>query len=251
MQQQALDLPVEVLSAADTDMTASLSALRTAAPEVFAYLPKSNIDIADVTPSAPTPVFSASVFSQSEHRRTFVFGDYLLNAIYDLVVISTEPASRSGQIFDWKTHQKPPSKERLATDWQKRLYPYILCETSDLSPEEISITYWFVRPDRQTSPVESQKIETSSQPSFYKFSYDLAQHDQTRKDLRELTERLTTMREQAYFPKVAVEKGLCDRCPFNLRCDRPSANTTRAQNPQHLLKAARQLTADSVPEIPL
>jgi len=241
MQQQAMNLPVGALAQVDTEMTNSLSALKEAAPEVFRQEPLSQ------------EVLSQEAFSQSEHRRTFEFNGYLLTVIYDLLVTSpsTPNSPASGQIFDWKTHQQPQKKEWLQQDWQTRLYSYVLCETSGLTPEQISMTYWFVR-------VASQK------PSFYRFDYTLAQHDKTRKDLQRLTDSLTQMRAAAEFPKVAIEKGLCDRCPFNARCDRamdPLQQRDRTSPDQfqppestdhtQILKAASQLTAETVEEIPL
>ena len=242
MQQQALDLPVEVITPADMGMANSLAALEKAAPDVFAYLPESSVSkqVFDEKAEPADP----NIFSQSEHRRTLEFNGYLLTVIYDLLVTSagTPEHPDSGQIFDWKTHQQPPKQERLQKDWQTRLYLYVLCETSELAPEQISMTYWFVRTEDKT-------------PSFYRFDYTLAQHDVTRKDLQQLTDGLTQMREQTDFPKVAVEKGYCVRCPFDVRCQRshltqPHKKINRP-DPTQILKAARQLTAETVEEIPL
>ncbi len=227
MQQRALDLPVEVMAGANAEMSDSLSALSNAAPEVFEHLPIASTDGTD------------AAFSQSEHRRTLAFNGYLLTVIYDLLVTD---ASR-GQIFDWKTHQSPPPKARVQADWQTRLYLYVLCETTELRPEQLSMKYWFVRGSPDTDP------------SFYQFGYSAKQHQQTQRDLQQLTDSLTQMSEQAdyeqAFPKVAIEKGLCDRCLFNVRCDRAIPSDNRPTDPYQMLRAARQLTADSVEEVPL
>ncbi|MBE9061792.1 PD-(D/E)XK nuclease family protein [cf. Phormidesmis sp. LEGE 11477] len=244
MQQKALNLPIQAVSQADTQMAASLEALVKAAPEVF-----------DPLSAAQSP----SEFSQSEHRRTLAFNNYLLTVVYDLVVFSGQSEDQlKGHIFDWKTHQKPLPKARLEADWQTRLYQFVLCETSDLSPDQISMTYWFVRPS-QSEPVATSisagAVPTApalTQPSSYQFDYDLVQHDQTRQDLLLLTDRLTEMRLTENFLKVDIAKGLCDRCPFALRCDRlPLAAATQAQTTQQLLHTASQLTAESVTEVPL
>ncbi len=227
MQQRSLDLPVELLSQANAEMAASMAALAKAAPEVFEHLPASGDPSESLT------------FSQSEHRRTLAFGRYLLTVVYDLVVLS----SQQGQIFDWKTHQHPPRQSWLQNDWQTRLYLYVLCETTALSPEQLSMTYWFVR--------LGDALPSGQEPSFYRFGYSAAQHQQTQRDLQQLTDRLTRMQQQADFPKVAIEKGLCDRCLFNVRCDRAPASAPSPTSPQQLLQAASQLTADSVEEIPL
>ncbi|MEL6900396.1 MAG: PD-(D/E)XK nuclease family protein [Cyanobacteria bacterium J06606_4] len=257
MQQAALDLPVGAIAPADTELADSMQALSKAAPDVFAHLPTASV----VTPEASE---SSGNFSQSEHRRTLSFNGYLLTVIYDLVVFSerdpkaafenTQVAQgsqekgvlggvstdSSGHIFDWKTHQKPPPKAWLANDWQTRLYRYVLCETTDLSPEQISMTYWFVRPSSRDS-------QQSSQPTSYRFDYSQLAHDLTRQDLQRLTDQLTLMRQQANFPKVSIDKGLCDRCPYNVRCDR--SDRAFSQDPSRLLKAASQLTADSAQEV--
>ncbi|MEL6160404.1 MAG: PD-(D/E)XK nuclease family protein [Cyanobacteria bacterium J06623_5] len=238
MQQAALDLPVEAIAPADTELATSLHALAQAAPDVFAHLP---------TASAPTSdsVQLSDSFSQSEHRRTLSFNGYLLTVIYDLVVFSEKRAvgDRSGHIFDWKTHQKPPPKAWLMNDWQTRLYRYVLCETTDLEPTQISMTYWFVRPSHQAD----DKGKSPAQPTSYRFDYTQLAHDLTRQDLQRLTDELTAMRELADFPKVSIEKGLCDRCPYNIRCDR--SDRTFPQDPSRLLKAASQLTADTAREV--
>lgn len=253
MQQRALDLPVEVMTGANVEMSDSLIALAEAAPEVFAHLPVSSVDTDD-----------EGTFSQSEHRRTLAFNGYLLTVVYDLVVRSPD----RGQIFDWKTHQRPPRQEWLKDDWQKRLYLYVLCETTDLRPEQLSMTYWFVRlgamPDdfRTGSFLErrgERQDSSERQPTSYRFGYSEDQHRQTQQDLQRLTDRLTALSqlaEQAIdFPKVAVEKGLCDRCPFNVRCDRAPASAPTAlslsPDPYRLLQTASQLSADTVEEVPL
>ena len=268
MQQQALDLPVEVLGTADAEMAESLAALKAAAPEVFAYLPDSQVASDRTVSTKDVSTKDVSTFSQSEHRRTLSFSEYLLTVVYDLVVIapSADPSqssgqkNRRGQIFDWKTYQQPQKKDWLAKDWQTRLYPYVLCETSDLSPEDVSMTYWFVRSSQGTP-------DAPFEPSSYTFAYGTPQHEQTQRDLQRLTETLTRMREQTFFPKVAVEKGPCQQCPFAVRCDRAasintSTNSTTSSSAsndpndryadlQQLLKAAQQVNADSVKELPL
>ncbi|MFK8183124.1 MAG: PD-(D/E)XK nuclease family protein [Phormidesmis sp.] len=277
MQQRALALPVEVMSAADEEMTRRLSALASAAPEVFEYLSaiSNAADLGD-----DLAVSGHDVFAQSEQRRTLAFNDYLLTVIYDLVVETPD----SGQIFDWKTHQQPPRKEWLQTDWQTRLYLYVLCETTELAPEQISMTYCFVRLGSEAEAVtngdsksrnskngegkapidasaEANSLPANSRPSFYRFGYSAAQHQKTKQDLQQLTDKLTqgiaclnTPQSEVAFPKVERAKGLCDACSFNIRCDRASSAispTQQADNPYQLLRAAKQITVETVPEIPI
>lgn len=233
MQQQALNLPVDALSAADAEMAASMAALAQAAPDVFAHLGSSQTDE------------TAESFSQSEHRRTLAFNGYLLTVVYDLLVCTPE----QGQIFDWKTHQRPPKKDWLQTDWQTRLYLYVLCETTHLEPEAVSMTYWFVRleAEKETGDKDSR---LRKEPTSYQFDYSTEQHRQTERDLRSLTSRLTRMIEQANFPKVPLGSELCDSCVFNVRCDRPGI-TSPAIDAARLLQEASQITLASVDAIPI
>ncbi|MEO1623193.1 MAG: hypothetical protein AAFU53_19445, partial [Cyanobacteria bacterium J06632_3] len=92
-------------------------------------------------------------------------------------------------------------------------------------------------------------------PSSYDFPYSERAHEQTNQELQRLTAQLRNMQAQDNFPKVSIEKGLCDRCPFNVRCDRKPSPThpvaLQAQDPNQLLKAASQYTADTVEEVSL
>ncbi len=243
MQQRALDLPVEILAQANTEMATSMTALAQVAPDVFEHL-------SVVSQSAERS--SDQAFSQSEHRRTLAFNGYLLTVVYDLLVYS----SGAGQVFDWKTHQRPPRREWLQDDWQTRLYLYVLCETTNLEPAQISMTYWFVRlvaslESAAAGQVLEKRRAEGTQPTSYRFGYSQAQHQHTQQDLQRLTDRLTRMRQAGDFPKVAVEKGMCDYCPFNVRCDRLPASSPLPASSYRLLQSASQLTVDQIEEIPL
>ncbi|MBT9317230.1 PD-(D/E)XK nuclease family protein [Leptothoe spongobia] len=188
MQQQALGMPMAVMATANEDMTAKVEALRQRAPHLFQPEPNEYL-------------------RQSEHQRTLAFNGYVFTVIYDLVVLTQE----SGVIFDWKTYLKPPLKQYLASDWQTRLYLYVLAETSDLDPEQLTMVYWFVRHrDQQGNDLP---------PSDYRFAYNLQQHDQTRADLLQLTERLSRLRQGGEFPQTQLLDRCC-RCPFQIRCQR-------------------------------
>ncbi|MGB3292040.1 MAG: PD-(D/E)XK nuclease family protein [Phormidesmis sp.] len=242
MQQRALNLPVEVLANADTEMVTSIAALEQAAPDVFEHLSA----VSKVAERA-----SDQAFCQSEHRRTLAFNGYLLTVVYDLLVCSSE----AGQIFDWKTHQHPPRRAWLQADWQTRLYLYVLAETTNLGPEQLSMTYWFVRLgnslEADAGPASNKREAERAQPTAYCFDYSAAQHQRTQRDLQQLTDRLTRMRQQHNFPKVDMEKGLCDRCPFNVRCDRIPSSAPLPATSYQLLQSASQLTVDQIEEIPL
>lgn len=188
MQQQSLGLPMDVMATADKDMTAKVEALREQAPHLFQPAPHEHL-------------------RQSEHQRALAFNGYLVRVIYDLVVLT----EHSGLIVDWKTYLKPPQKQRLAHDWQTRLYLYVLAETSKLPPEQLTMVYWFVRhKDPQGNDLP---------PTDYRFSYSLQQHDQTRIDLLRLTDQLSALRQQEEFPQTTY-LDRCTYCPFQIRCQR-------------------------------
>ena len=188
MQQQSLGLPIAVMAPAHGEMVAKVEALQQQAPQLFQAEPKESL-------------------RQSEHQRTLAFNGYVLTVIYDLIVLTES----SGLIVDWKTYLKPLPKARLANNWQTRLYLYVLAETSRLSPDQLTMAYWFVRhQDEQGKDLP---------PSDYRFTYSLSQHDRTRTDLLRLTDRLSELRGRQAFPQTNNLES-CTRCPFQIRCQR-------------------------------
>jgi len=188
MQQRELGLPIESLVQEDEQLQRWMTAFASAAPEIL------------------TPDTNSQTFRESEHCRTLQVQDYLLTVIYDLLIAD----DRQAQILDWKTYPKPPNRRKLEQNWQTRLYLYVLAETSDYLPEQISMTYWFV--------------QSEDKPQSLKFTYNNAQHQQTGQRLKRLLSQLTTwlqLYEQAEaFPQVAEGSDRCDGCQFTVRCDR-------------------------------
>lgn len=193
MQQRELGLPIDSLLQGDEVLAAAVSGLVATAPELF---PDSDRD---------------QGFRQSEHRRSLAFNGYGLTVIYDLLVMT----ATSAQIIDWKTYLNPPKQTQLAKDWQTRLYGYVLVETTDLAPEQVSMSYWFVQPPG--------KGLDDFQPSHVPIAYSAAQHRRTERDLRRLTNAITALlATPTDLPQVEVAQGHCQRCPFAVRCQRPS-----------------------------
>ena len=188
MQQQALGMPIDVMATANEDMTAKVEALQQRAAHLF----------------YPGP---SEYLRQSEHQRTLAFNGYVFTVIYDLLVLTQD----AGLVVDWKTYLKPPPQQVLANDWQTRLYLYVLAETSDLDPEQLTMVYWFVR--------HRDENGEDLPPSDYRFAYSLQQHDQTRRALLGLTDRLSDLRQRGEFPQTDY-LDRCDRCPFQIRCQR-------------------------------
>ncbi len=191
MQQRELGLPIELLVEEDAELQHWVTALVNEATDVL-------------TPDPQT-------FRESEHCRTLNFQDYLFTVIFDLLI----EAEDNAQILDWKTYPKPKNRDKLAQDWQTRLYFYVLAETSDYLPEQISMMYWFVK----SKPC----------PKSLTFTYDEIQHQKTRQDLSKLLTKLSGWLKDyqengILFPQV-VSTRQCRDCNFAVRCQRNLADS--------------------------
>jgi PD-(D/E)XK nuclease superfamily len=202
MQQREMGLPIDSFLQADSQLQSWMSAFNDAAPEIL------------------TPAANGQTFRESEHYRTLQLQEYLLAVIYDLLIADNQQA----QILDWKTYPKPQNKRKLEQNWQTRLYMYVLAETSQYLPENISMTYWFV--------------QSQGKPQSIKFSYNTIQHQQTAKKLNKLLSQLTNWLELYYqgeqFPQVSDGSKVCEYCQFAKRCDRlhiPDEATSTEKSP--------------------
>ncbi len=198
MQQWLLGLPVEPLVQEDPQLQAWFNAFMAVAPKIL-------------TLEGDQPAWG-----QSEHSRTLAFEGYLLTVVYDLLLANGQQA----QILDWKTYPRPQNPRWLLQNWQTRLYPFVLAETSDYDADRIAMIYWFFESGEQA-------------PEARRFSvaYDATQHEQTRKDLAHLLTQLTAWLERYQngepFPQVSLESKECDRCSFAIRCDRSVHQTEK------------------------
>ncbi|HEY9888678.1 MAG TPA: PD-(D/E)XK nuclease family protein [Candidatus Obscuribacterales bacterium] len=189
MQQREMGLAIAPVLAADSELQACLTQLQAAAPELF----------------DPT----GEIFRQSEYERSLIHNGYWFTVVYDLLRQWGDRA----EIIDWKTYLKPRQAAALQTDWQTRLYLYVLAETSPYAPEQLSMVYWFVRAHNAATD--------TSEPQQVRLHYSTAHHHQTRQDLTRLTDQLTALLATAApFPQVPVGSNHCDRCPFAVRCQR-------------------------------
>ncbi|BAZ53514.1 hypothetical protein NIES4103_61920 [Nostoc sp. NIES-4103] len=188
MQQREMGLPIEGFLEADTQLQSWMAGFANAAPEIL------------------TPANDKQTFRESEHYRTLQVQNYLLTVVYDLLIADNQQA----QILDWKTYPQPPTKRKLEQNWQTRLYMYVLAETSEYLPENISMTYWFV--------------QSEGRPKNIKFNYSTNQHQQTAKKLNQLLNQLTLWleryQENEPFPQVRDGHKVCEYCNFATRCDR-------------------------------
>jgi CRISPR/Cas system-associated exonuclease Cas4 (RecB family) len=188
MQQWEMGLPINSFLQNDPQLKSWMSAFANAAPEIL------------------TPATDRPNFRESEHYRTLQVQDYLLTVIYDLLIADNQQA----QILDWKTYPKPPDKRRLSKNWQTRLYMYLLAETSEYIPENISMTYWFV--------------QSQGKPQSIQFTYSDSLHKQTAKNLNQLLNQLTiwlnNYQRGELFPQVPEHSKTCEYCQFDQKCDR-------------------------------
>ena len=173
----------------------------------------------------------------TEHRRRLKFQEYLLVGIFDLLVLTPN----QGQIVDWKSYRKPKNSQLLRESWQTKLYPFLLAETSHLSPEQISMTYWFALTQE---PEESQTIT---------FQYSEDQHQKTQKTLKDNLHQLSSWLKayqdsQIDLPQVDETVGICtpeeNPCPYRYRCQRAQPSSSQ-ENWDTLLNLS------DIPPIPL
>ena len=178
MQQRELGLNVDSLLQEDAEMLNSLRALLQTAPEIFRANP---VD-----------------FREAEHSRTLQKSDYLLTVVYDLLIAN----SREAKIYDWKTYLQPPNTKELANNWQTRLYLYLLAETSNYLPEQISFTYWFVKLPRK--------------PQSVCFQYNSQQHQKNEADLSQLLQQLDRWLQGYTQDKIPLQHlaSTAAKCPF-------------------------------------
>lgn len=209
MQQRELGLPVEHLLASEPQLSIWLNNLLQTAPEILNPQPNTQ--------------------RYSEHSRSFELGDYYLLVVYDLLITEENKA----KIIDWKTYPEPKQKKWLLNDWQTCLYPFVLAETSDYLPEQISMTYWFV--------------QSSEKPSSITFPYSSQQHEKTKQDLNNILERLSHYLQDYYqgipFPQTPIPQQHCSQCNYQGSCQK-NAFPASLQADQELL-----LDLATVPEI--
>ncbi|MEL6928699.1 MAG: PD-(D/E)XK nuclease family protein [Cyanobacteria bacterium J06600_6] len=176
MQQRELTLPIEPLLATEPDLDCSLKALIEAAPELKS---------------------STYIWREAEHCRTLSQDEFLFTVIYDLLIAESDQII----ILDWKTYRQPMKAKVLRQNWQTRLYLYVLAETSEYQPEQIQMTYWFVK---------------SGQPSRVAINYSQSEHQQTKQELELL---LTDLQQWLYnYQELQIDfphRSNCEqKCPF-------------------------------------
>lgn len=175
MQQRELGLDVSNLAASDPQLQNWVSA--------FEHNPPVMID----------------GYRHAEHLRTCKLNSFILTAIYDLLILGDDRA----QILDWKTHDRPISAAVLQTNWQTRLYLYILAATTDYLPEQISMSYWFANTGTTVA-----------------IAYNSLDRDETHRELIQILSEMLHSQRTDYYPQLPQDSERCTKCEFKYRCDR-------------------------------
>ncbi len=116
--------------------------------------------------------------------RTPLNGQFLL-AKFDLILLKDQGRL---DIFDWKTSQRPPTKDWLLQRVQTRLYRLILAEAGgeltggqSIAPEKITMHYWFTaRPQTLVSLPYSQNAYDSDLAMVKGLIQEILERDQDR-----------------------------------------------------------------------
>lgn len=128
-----------------------------------------------------------------------------LLAKYDLLMINP-PGSFT--IYDWKTSIHQPSRQKLFSRLQSRVYPYVLRQSFENSPAgksalpDIEMIYWF--PSFPESPCQ--------------FTYSQESYEQDKDFLNGLTQEILTLEEDGFTRTDEVNK--CTYCRYRSLCDR-------------------------------
>lgn len=232
MQQQALGLPLHSGPGTLSPVQASVSQFIAAVPHLL--MPQ------------------AGRVQESEHRRMVEMQDYLLTVVYDLLILeetpSTEGARPRAEILDWKTYTKPQTNHWLEASWQTRLYLFVLAETSAYSPEQLSMTYWFIPPHQSEQAADQP-------PPHVTIRYSTQQHQATHRDLTRVLTHLTQWIEDYQqgksFPQVSPEEDLCSDCSFTLRCDRTSLRKSNGRGEGDAIDLLNVPSIEEIEEVSL
>jgi hypothetical protein len=202
MQQRELGLPIKSLLESDRELNRAVTALIDATPELWEN--------------------QSETWREAEHCRTLSRDNCLLTVIYDLLIAQRDRAI----ILDWKSYRHPPSRHKLAHNWQTRLYLYVLVETSDYSPEQVTLTYWFVK--------------SADTPESLTFNYNKTQHRKTQKDLQQLLDRLQQWLDNYQQGETAF--------PHHLDCETSCsfANSLLPPSPDNLARAIADIAEISI-----
>jgi CRISPR/Cas system-associated exonuclease Cas4 (RecB family) len=188
MQQKELGLDVSSLASSDPKLRSWLTAFEHQPPEMI----KGDRLCEHRRTLEMTIQMSLHHSDNSDRNQAY----FVLTAIYDFLILG----DREAQILDWKTHQIAIAAEKLKTNWQTRLYLYLLAKTTSYVPEQLSMTYWFA------NTAQSVIIP-----------YSQAEYASTETQLKQI---LTEINQAINYPKLPLHSSACNNCEFRERCDR-------------------------------
>ncbi|NJM21800.1 MAG: PD-(D/E)XK nuclease family protein [Richelia sp. RM1_1_1] len=165
MKQIQMGLPVTPLLKNYPKIKQWIKKLKLAAPYIFAPAPQNTL-------------------KECEYPRNLMIKCCLLCCVYDMVIASEQEA----RIIEWTTAKIPFNAQTLNWHWQTRFYLYVFVETMNYQPEEVSLTYYFVKTD-----------SIAQQFTVY---YTATQHKQTQLDLLELIDKRTQLIKNYQKDKV-------------------------------------------------
>jgi CRISPR/Cas system-associated exonuclease Cas4 (RecB family) len=130
-------------------------------------------------------------------------GKHRLIAKYDLIAVKDGHAT----IYDWKTYQKRPKDDWMASRLQTKVYRSLLVVAGahlnggkPFEPEQTEMIYWYA--------------DFPGEPS--NFPYNAAQH---KRDLDGLVKLIDEITAKQSFPLTDDEKK-CSYCPYRSFCER-------------------------------
>lgn len=208
MQQQALGLPLGDLLKRYPEFALALDRLEQVAPHLFR------------DPQGGESWFNEQSCSYFWPQATQDGSErVVLQGVFDRLVLQGDRA----EVLDWKTYGQPQDLGHLRHHWQTRLYLYLLVEALGYVPEQVSMTYWFVRPPKASG--EKRDVL----PQSCTFAYDTIAHTQTQGELQRLVADLQRWyRDQSQgleFPRIPQDDR-CGTCPFNQPCGRATLEPT-------------------------
>jgi RecB family exonuclease len=142
-----------------------------------------------------------------ESGLTTVIDQIRLQAKFDLVVNQKDGKFT---IFDWKTSRKRPTRDRMLSRLQSKVYPYVLAQSGrninqgqDITPGQITMIYWY--PNFPDNPEVMQ--------------YNRVQFQEDESYLTNLIEKIVNLDGIASFDLTLNEHN-CRYCVYRSLCDR-------------------------------
>ncbi|GBO52262.1 superfamily I DNA and RNA helicases [Pseudanabaena sp. lw0831] len=194
MQQKELGLDVLSLASSDPKLQSWLAA--------FEHQPPEMIDGDRLCEHRRTLEMTIEMSLHHSENSDCGQAYFVLTAIYDFLILG----DRKAQILDWKTHQVAIAAEKLKTNWQTRLYLYLLAKTTNYAPEQLSMTYWFANTAKSVI-----------------IPYSQAEYISTETQLKQI---LTEINQAINYPKLPLNSPDCNYCEFRDRCDRGDVLTS-------------------------